>query len=309
MRRPAIAACLEGSTTVPTPMTVLEISAGPLSAAFAPELGGRLARLSHSGTGGRQELVIPLAGWGDDPLRWPKAGAYPLVPYSNRIAAGRLRIGARSLSLQPHPDATPHSLHGPAQLRPWRLADHGADHLAMEIDYAADADWPWCFQARQAFRLDPGGLDLTLSITNADETVMPAGLGWHPYFSLPQGSAVRHDAQVWWPYDADSLSHGDSVRIEAAGDPLAEQDSAYLSEWRRTVLAGGAGPRLTLTADGLFEHLVIHHPPDRAYVCIEPVSHVSDGFNLAAAGVAGTGTRYLEPGETLSGRIRLAVEA
>jgi aldose 1-epimerase len=48
-------------------------------------------------------------------------------------------------------------------------------------------------------------------------------------------------------------------------------------------------------------------PPGQDHLCIEPVSHVNDGFNLLERGVEGTGVRVLAPGETLGAAIRLRV--
>ena len=52
---------------------------------------------------------------------------------------------------------------------------------------------------------------------------------------------------------------------------------------------------------------MIYIPPGQDYFCVEPVSHANDGFNLAARGVAGTGVRVLQPGETLRGSLRFTV--
>jgi aldose 1-epimerase len=57
----------------------------------------------------------------------------------------------------------------------------------------------------------------------------------------------------------------------------------------------------------LFGHLVVYVPPGQDFFCVEPVSHVNDGFNLLDRGVAGTGVRILEPGERLAGVVRLSV--
>ena len=65
------------------------------------------------------------------------------------------------------------------------------------------------------------------------------------------------------------------------------------------------GARLRMAADAAFGHLVVHRPDNLAYLCVEPVSHVADGFNLAARGAAGTGARLLAPGESMGGTIRL----
>jgi aldose 1-epimerase len=62
-----------------------------------------------------------------------------------------------------------------------------------------------------------------------------------------------------------------------------------------------------LFADPVLSHLVLHRPAGIDYICIEPVSHVADGFNLAARGIANTGTRALDPGDILSGGVTMDV--
>ena len=53
---------------------------------------------------------------------------------------------------------------------------------------------------------------------------------------------------------------------------------------------------LTITADNVFSHLVVFTAPDGS-LALEPVSHATDAFNLAARGVPGTDMRVLEPGQ------------
>ena len=50
-------------------------------------------------------------------------------------------------------------------------------------------------------------------------------------------------------------------------------------------------------------------PAGQDFFCVEPVSNMTDAFNLAAAGETATGTRTLEPGESLTGRMRLVPRA
>jgi aldose 1-epimerase len=54
-------------------------------------------------------------------------------------------------------------------------------------------------------------------------------------------------------------------------------------------------------------HLVIYVPPGQDHFCIEPVSHVNDGFNLLERGTEGTDVRVLAPGETLGAAVRFRV--
>ncbi|MCR6671333.1 aldose 1-epimerase [Devosia ginsengisoli] len=276
-----------------SPAGRLRLAQGGLEAELAPALGGRLTMLRHAG----RDIVVPLPMDHADPLFWGKGGGYPLVPYHNRIANAQLHFDGAAFDLLPHPDALPHSLHGPAQRRPWRLVERDAANAVLALDYAADADWPWAFEARQSFTLGDKGLTIGLTLRNTDTTPMPAGLGWHPY--LPAGR-VTHDAAIHWPLRPDYLPTG--KRLDGPG-PQAEA-TRYVEAWTMAAVAVDEMD-ITLTASPEFGHLVVHGAGQ--YVCLEPATHVANGFNLAAAGHDLTGTHSLAPGEVLAGTIRLMV--
>jgi aldose 1-epimerase len=155
-------------------------------------------------------------------------------------------------------------------------------------------------------------LVVTLSLRNLDREPMPAGLGWHPYFLTAGPAEVTFAADTWWPYAADFLPLGHSQPL--ANDlhpPLSlgnEGLTAYLGHWSgKAKLERDDGVRITVTADGIFDHLVLHHPAGAAYCCLEPVSHVANGFNLAADGVHGAGLRILDPGDELAGSVTVTL--
>jgi aldose 1-epimerase len=62
-----------------------------------------------------------------------------------------------------------------------------------------------------------------------------------------------------------------------------------------------------IEAGPIFRHLVIYVPPGQDFFCIEPVSHVNDGFNMLERGVETTGVHVLAPRETLAGTIHFRV--
>jgi aldose 1-epimerase len=51
----------------------------------------------------------------------------------------------------------------------------------------------------------------------------------------------------------------------------------------------------------------VYVPPERDYLAVEPVTHMTDAFNRADAGQRDTGTRVLAPGATFSCTMRLSV--
>lgn len=278
----------------------LVLRAGALEATISPAQGGRLATLRDlSGTPAR-DLVVPLRPWPIEPRSWPKGGAYPLIPYSNRIADGSLRHAGRTWPVEPHPDAAPHTLHGTAHLRPWRVEACERAKAVLTLSAEPDGDWPWPYFARQSFELTPQRLRIGLSIENRGTEPFPAGLGWHPYLAWSDGVKVRHDARRHWLHDRDYIATG-----ETAPADTVDGRTRYLSGWTGLEVTHTDGHSVHLVADPALSHLVLHRPPDDGYLCVEPVSHVANGFNLAADGVAGTGTHLLGAGARFSAWVEL----
>ena len=141
---------------------------------------------------------------------------------------------------------------------------------------------------------------------------MPVGLGFHPYF--PRTPRCRLSARVdaMWATDAEvmptSLVDADPRLGAAHGLPVAEVtlDNAFTG-WHRqaTITWPERGARLLLDADAPLGFLVVYSPAGRDYFCVEPVSHCTDAFNLAAQGRAGTGMLTLEAGASVSAIMRL----
>lgn len=290
---------------------VVRLHNGEASARLLPAAGGRISalRLVRPGAGA-VDVLHPYPEDFFDPLRWAKGGIYPLMPYSNRIANAIVNVQGEPVALAPHPDAAPHTLHGNAHALAWKLGESDARTAVMTLDSAASAAWPWHYTARMRVKLTPNQLLVQMDLCNADSRIMPAGIGLHPYFRHQAQGKVAYQASTVWPPTAEFLP----------GAPRAPQpDEIYPSA--RVLPAGGLthyvggwngkaridlpdGGQLHIASDPLFSHLVVHRPDNMAYLCLEPVSHVADGFNLAARGVANTGARLLAPGENMGGTIR-----
>lgn len=291
---------------------LVQLQAGGASARLLPGAGGRVSALRLvRPSGGKVDVLHPYPEDLFDPIRWAKGGIYPLMPYSNRIANAILDVNGEAVPLQAHPDAAPHTLHGNAHGVVWQTLASEEASAVLALDCPPSAAWPWRYWARMRLDLAPSELVVRIEIRNADARVMPAGIGLHPYFRHQPQARLGYHAMTVWPPTADFLA-------TSARSPLASE----IYTPARSLRAGGLtdyvggwdgaatvdlpeGARLRLVADPVFSHLVIHRPDNLAYLCLEPVSHVADGFNLHARGITGTGTRMLAPGESLGGAIRL----
>ena len=53
---------------------------------------------------------------------------------------------------------------------------------------------------------------------------------------------------------------------------------------------------------------MIFTPQDEDFFCVEPVSHVTDAFNMLNRGASGHGTKILFPDEVLEAKISFVPE-
>lgn len=309
----ATAAQFRSAETSPS---VCPLAAGPMRAAVRPLDGGRIASLWREGPNGlRSDVLVPMPAAGFDPAYWPKAGSYPLVPFSNRVRDAAFRFGETRVALVPHPAAAPHALHGFSQTRPWTVMRHASAEIELHYRFEPQDDlagWPWAFEAVQRMALDPSGLTHEIYVESHAVSPMPVGLGIHPYFAVSQGDRITFNCEALWDQDADGCGqqlHSLTGRDRHYDSPHGgEATTAYYSGWD-----GGAsihrrdGTRILIQASAPLDHLVFHVPAGGSYLCLEPVSHVADAFNLAAAGHSGTGMRVLAPGATISAKVRIGL--
>jgi aldose 1-epimerase len=275
-----------------------------------PELGGRISRLQYRDGDAPHDVLVPIGADPALPPSWPKGGAYPLIPYSNRIADAHVLHAGKTYALAPHPDAKPHTLHGHTQLRPWQVAAQSATSLTLAIEHAGDTNWPWAFAATQRFWVVGATLHVAIELRSKAADDAPAGIGWHPYFAISGDPTVVLDAKTEWLQDELNLPTGETIAAPQGGLTLDRSGGTrYLGGWDGTAaFETGLGLGLTLRADRIFGQMVVHRPRNIDYLCLEPVSHVANGFNLAAKGWRETGTIVLKPGESVAGQLALAVE-
>jgi aldose 1-epimerase len=264
---------------------------------LAPAAGGSIARFAVEGTGRNAgDLLRPAtdaalaSGTGMD------TGCYPLVPYSNRIANGRLAFDGDVFELAPRWPGIRHPMHGDGWRHPWQVLHHErgrADLVYLHERGAPGVDWPFRYRARQSFVLDETGLAVGLSIENLEDRDVPAGLGLHPFFVRDAETELACRLAGVWRTDAEVLPL-QRVPVPPEWDFSSSRpvDGTGLDHcfdgWdgEATISWPQRGLRLLLSATEAFRHLVIYVPDGQRHFCVEPVSHANGaiGQTRLAAG-------------------------
>lgn len=305
-------------------MTAVVLRAGPYELTLYPEIGGSIGRFTWQHDDGVSvDLLRPMAPGATNS---EAAGCFPLFPFSNRIRHGHFTFDGREIFL-PRNTSGPHVEHGHGWQRHWQIAalDERSAILGFTHDPTRDGTWPFAYQAEQHFLIDDAGLTITLRARNLGERVMPLGLGLHPYFPRTPLCRLQTKVSGFWETDAEVMPTR-HVAVPPALDPalgLAMQDIVI-----DNVCTGFAGKvaitwpeaatTLTMLAGPALRQLVLYVPDaatqaaERAsgippYFCAEPVSNITDAFNLA--GTAETGLIELAPQAELSVTIRFAAAA
>jgi len=284
--------------------STLRLVSGDLRCEIVPALGAAIAGLWLG------DLAVLRSTPGASLTSVRDAGSYPLVPFSNRIGHAQLQWNGTSHPLVQNFLPEPHAIHGIGLQRPWAVMEAQAQFALLSFQHTPDASWPFAFDCSQAFRLGSDALEMSLSVTNQSWQVAPFGLGWHPFFVKRPHSHLTFTAGGRWEMGRDKLPTHRTLTGGLDTDCAALDVDHCFDDFQGAVELRDALLRIRLSSS--LRRLVVFTQPARDFVAIEPVSHVNNAINLAAADprlrLQDLGVELLEPGQTLSASMRIAVE-
>ena len=275
---------------------MIELAGGAWRATLLPARGGALASLTHAG----RDVLHPLPEGADPDDSW--AGAFVMLPWTNRLDAGRL----------PHPGGVHHfpcnrvaertALHGLSRAHPWAVEHHapGRAVLTQSIE-----DGPYRYDARMELALTES-FALTVTVTNTGADGTPFGTGWHPFFTRPAGTRLSFRATGLLTRDARNLpvESVPSTGIEGGEEAFAALDT-HFTGWDGTAHLALGEQAFTLRGeDAWSRNIQVFAPPGATVICAEPVSHIPDAANRPDLAPLGP-MRALAQGASLTGRVLL----
>ncbi|MQA14610.1 MAG: aldose epimerase [Pseudonocardiaceae bacterium] len=153
------------------------------------EVGGGLRHYSIG-----QRAV--LDGYGRDEMATGARGQ-TLIPWPNRIADGRYRFADAQHTLALTEPEAHNAIHGLVRWANWELVEHGERQLRLHHRLHAQTGWPHVLDCELDYRLEPDGLTVRTTATNAGALPCPYAAGAHPY--LAAGAAHIDAAQLRVP--------------------------------------------------------------------------------------------------------------
>jgi len=232
-----------------------------------------------------------------------------------------------------NPGAERHAIHGLMRRSQFQdvIVRNGAQDSAVNaIFHAGDFGGHWLSDTDVEVQttLSHDAFEMTVTAKNVGPRLLPMGIGWHPYFVLPGGD--RRQAKLYLPsetraimnnYD-DSFTTGQRVSVKGTGYDFSAPGgralgTQYLDDnfsnlehntQRQTVSeiidpAAEYGLRL-ITLSPQIKSIQIYAPPQKNFVAIEAQFNLPDPYNKDW-GTADTGMVLLQPGQSVSWRVRL----
>lgn len=240
----------------------------------------------------------------------PVMGGIPLLsPWANRLSEDRYWVNGREYLIDPgikniRRDAFGHPIHGLVLFAPWKVLELTATdseaRVTSRIDLAERADWltqfPFPHSLTVTHSLEKGQLTVRLHVENHADQALPLSMGFHPYLNVPGGdrdrcrlslpvrSRVRVTSEMLPTGELEAWDAGSS--FDLAGRSFddgftnlvrrADGDAVFRAEGGGRSLEVGFGPR--------FQVAVLYAPPGKQFVCFEPMTAITNAFNLAHEG-------------------------
>jgi aldose 1-epimerase len=276
--------------------------------AIAPSLGNLAYEFKVHG---KNVLWLPYKTLAEMKAK-PQFGGIPfLAPWANRLSEDAFFANGKKFRLNPdlgniRRDQNQKPIHGLLTVSPdWTVTTVEADADSARVTSRLEfwkhpelmAQFPFAHSIETTYLLRDDILEVRTSIENLSADPMPVGIGYHPYFQL-------HDApRDQWKVHLAARDHlmlskmliptGERKPVEfpdlfpLAGVALDDVFGGLVRDPsdQATFSVEGAREKISVIYGPKYTVAVVYAPPGRPFICFEPMSTITDGFNLAQAGV------------------------
>ncbi len=261
--------------------------------------------------GERNFLYFPFAS-AAELQRAPKLCGVPFLgPWANRIAGDSYWANGKHYRLNPElgnlrRDGNQYPIHGLLNYSSaWKLIEAKADDTGawatsrLEFWKYPDlmAQFPFPHTLEMTYRVRAGSVEIVTGIQNHGTDPMPVAVGYHPYFQLHQVHRdawhVQLAARDHFTLDAKLIPTGERKPLEFANPhalAAGQLDDVFGGLIRgadglaRFSVEGGT-ERITVSYGPKYSVAVVYAPKGQDFICFEPMSAITNGFNLAHDGV------------------------
>lgn len=243
------------------------------------------------------------------------ARGLPLVPWPNRLLAGRYTWDGVTYELPVNEPAKHAALHGLARHISWQVLAQEGDRATLGVTLWPRDAWPFLLSVSVEYVLGPAGLTVTTVAENSGDVDAPWAAGAHPYLTVGTPTVDTAElhlaARSYLPTDKNQQPTGvvevagtgfDFRSGRALGDTVIDHAFTDLARGPDglaglTLRNPGDGRELALWVDGAYDYLevftgdTVPQPARRRQgLGVEPMTAPPNAY------ASGTGLVRLQPG-------------
>ncbi len=275
-----------------------------MEVSICPSIGNIAYEMKVKG----KEILLPppakLDAWKAKPAQ---AGIPFLAPWANRIDPDAYWANGRKYLLNPDAgslrrDANGLAIHGLLLFASdWELIRLNANQTGAEVtsrlEFWKHPEWmvqfPFAHTIEMTYRLAEGMLEVRIAIDNQSTDPMPLLIGLHPWYQIPDVPrdqwTVHLPVREHYTLSSKLIPTGETTPVELAdATPLAGRqfDDVYGNlNPDDEFWVEGKGKRISVRFGSKFPVGVVYAPQGRNIICFEPMTGVTNAFNLDHAGV------------------------
>ncbi|MBY0504117.1 MAG: aldose 1-epimerase [Bryobacteraceae bacterium] len=232
-----------------------------------------------------------------------------LAPWANRIDGLTYFANGKKYQLNPELgnlrlDGAKQPIHGLLMYAPWKVtrveADAKAAWVTSRLEFWREPAWmaqfPFAHNLEMTYRLSNGELEVLTTVENLSAQPLPLSLGYHPYFQI--NDAPRDEWQVNLPVQRKVLLSGTLTPTGETGPadftgPLGLRgvalddvftDLQMGAHGRTEFWVMGKKQKVSVIYGRNYPVAVVYAPPGRSFICFEPMTGVTNAFNLGHLG-------------------------
>jgi aldose 1-epimerase len=257
-----------------SPLEAVVLGSSAIELTVLPAVGARLHRLRAFG---HDLLRTPddAGRYDDEPFFW---GAYPMIPWCNRLSSGPVDVAGRRVEL-PANFRDGSAIHGQLYAAPWQW-DEGAAMFSATGGGAGG--WPWRYLATMRLAVTARTLVVEQTLYNLSPDAMPAGLGLHPWFRKPVRVRVAGDLVFDSNEDSSPVPQPVDGRLDLRR--LDEMAPDLDATWARLgdppieLYWPDTGVEAVIRFDARSTYVTAASPADIDAVAVEPQTHAPQGL-------------------------------
>lgn len=249
-------------------LATITLTNGPSTLEVVPARGAIATRFAVSG----REVLFMDQDTLRDPTKNVRGGVPVLFPTPGKLAGDAWTYGGHAGSLKQH---------GFARNVAWTVVEQGPAWVRLQIAATAEtrAQYPWDFTFELILAIRGATLRIEQRIENRGTAPMPFGVGFHPYFVVPDADKARATITTRATRAFDNVT---KQVIELAGpiDLTRREVDLHLLDHGTTesALVTPAGT-VHVRGSAEYTHWVVWTLAGRDFVCLEPWTCPGDALN------------------------------